>query len=360
MTYSATPWTTRTFIGMMREVEPEFSYWLPMFSQQINFTTEYVDFEKLPNLNRKLAAFVRPSGQGRPIYTDETTVTRFKPAYIKVKDTVDPERPLTSLPGIDRGFLDQDKLSPEQRRTALKAAMTAQLYAAVRRRWEWMACKAVVEASITIEGEDYPKTVLDFKRAANHVVTLGSGSRWGDVGVSIFASIQTYCDRMFNAKFGAFPTRLTMTPKVWAVMRTDAEILKNMDVNYRNGTATVERGLIGAEKVIKVGELSVGGSSGAIIEIWLYRDTYIDDAGTETPFLVDGTAVLTSSPQALMGYQCYGAIVCPTAGYQSIPIYPRNLMPKDTDPVVESILLQSAPLMVPVNPNTTLKLTPVA
>ena len=60
-----------------------------------------------------------------------------------------------------------------------------------------------------------------------------------------------------------------------------------------------------------------------------------------------------------MGYRCFGAIIDPTASYQPIPIYPRNWMDDKADPVVETLLMQSAPLMVPVNPNATLKATVV-
>lgn len=60
-----------------------------------------------------------------------------------------------------------------------------------------------------------------------------------------------------------------------------------------------------------------------------------------------------------MGYRCFGAIIDPYAQYQSLEIFPRGWM-EQGDPAVEYMLWQSAPLMVPINPNATLKATVVA
>jgi hypothetical protein len=142
-------------------------------------------------------------------------------------------------------------------------------------------------------------------------------------------------------------------------MRKSAEFMAHMDTTTRGAAATIERGIIASDKVVKVGELLVGGASGASIEIWLYRDNYVDEAGAVQPFLVDGDIVLTGSAQAINGYRCFGAIIDPHAQYQSLEIFPRNWMELG-DPAVEYFLWQSAPLMVPINPNATLKATVVA
>ncbi|RWK15775.1 MAG: major capsid protein, partial [Mesorhizobium sp.] len=44
------------------------------------------------------------------------------------------------------------------------------------------------------------------------------------------------------------------------------------------------------------------------------------------------------------------------AQFEALPIFPRNYIPEG-DVAIEQILTQSAPLMVPVNPNATLKAT---
>lgn len=353
-------WDTRTSLGVMRDVEPTFTYWTDLlFTRQLNSQDEYIDFEKLPALTERIAPFVRPMGTGKPIYKDSARAYRFKPAYIKLKDVIDPLMPLTRRPGIDNSMLAVEQLSPTERRNAIRAAMTVAHVQAIQRRLEWMAARAAIDASYTVEGEEYPAVNLDFQRDANHTVNKTAGNYWGDTGVSIFDDIQRWADRMFDAKFGGFPTRLTIGSSVWAVMRQDQEILDHMDTNIREPRATVERGVIASDKVVPVGNLLVGGASGASIEVMLYRDTYIDDAGVEQPFMTPNSIVMTASAERYMGYRCYGAIIDPYAQYQPVEIFPRNWMEMG-DPAVEYILHQSSPLMVPINPNCSFHATVVA
>lgn len=352
-------WNTRRSLGVMRDVEDAITYWRPLgFSGSLTSTDEWIDFEKLPATIRKLAPFVRPLGSGKPLWEDRTGAFRFKPAYIKVKDVIDPLMPLVKRAGIDRSMIEPATITPMQRRDLIRAAMTVTHVQAIERRWEWMAARAIIDAKVTIEGEEYPAVELDFRRDPSHTI-VKTVDFWGETGVSIFDDIQTWADRMYNAEFGGFPTRITIGSKVWAVMRKDKEFMEHMDTNIRNARATVERGLISAEAAVKVGELTVGGNSGAVIEVFLYRDTFIDEnTGAVTPFMQPTDIVMTASADRIMGYECFGAIIDPSAQYQPLPIYPRNWM-QEGDPIVEFILHQSAPLLVPINANATLKATVV-
>lgn len=357
-----TVWDQNKSLGVVRAVKPEFSYFMDLlFSDyEITSTDEWIDFEKLPVHTRKIAPFVRPLGSGKPLYEDRSTGFRFKPAYSKVKEVIDPLMPLVKRPGVDRSMIHETDLTPEQRRNLIRAAMTQQAVSAIRRRWEWMAARAAIDGKVTVEGEEYPAVELDFRRNASHTVVKTAGTYWGDAGVSIFDDIQTYADRMFDAEFGGYPTRITITPKVWKVMRNDAEFMKHMDNQVRDPRATVERGVIGPDKVIKVGEITVGGNSGAVIEIWLHRDTFLDPMdGLMKPFLTDGDILMSASASSFMGYRCFGAIIDPYARYQALDIFARGWM-ETGDPAVEYMLWQSAPLMVPINPDATLKATVVA
>jgi len=355
-------WDMRKSLGVMRDVDPVSTYWMDLMfpNLQIDSTDEWIDFEKLPAHAHKMAPFVRPLGSGKPIYEDRSSGFRFKPAYIKLKDAIDPVAPLVRRPGVDASMLNPSTLNPNQRRELLRAAMTVQHVNAIEQTWEWMAARASIDAKVTIEGEEYPAVELDFRRAANHTVTKTAGNFWGDAGISIFDDIQTYADRMWDAEFGGFPTRMTFGSKVWQVIRQDEEMLKHMDTNLRDPRATIERALIGSDDAVKVGELQVGGSSGATIEMWLYRGTYTDyETKVETPMLAANKCVFTGTADKFMGYRCFGAIIDPYANYQSLPIFPRNWMEKG-DPAVEHLLHQSAPLFVPVNPNVTLTAEVVA
>jgi hypothetical protein len=354
-------WSFHKSLGVVRNVIPEFTYWSDMFGSQINSTDEYIDFEKLPALNRRLAPFVRPLGTGKAIYTDNSTAYRFKPAYVKLKDAVDSTKILTKIPGIDPILAPAILNNPMARRDALKAAMAVQHVRTIQRRWEWMGARAMIDGGITISGPDYPSVYLDFRRDAGQTIVLGSGNRWGDSGVSILGLIQEWADLMFApvGGFGGFPVRITVGSKAWSAMRVDPEIKDNMNKFFPDTGTLVERGLIGSEKVIKVGNLGIGGTSGAQMEIWLYRDSYQADDGSEVQMMEATDIVMTASPGAINGHRCFGAIIDPWAEYQSFDIFARNYMTQD-DPAAEYMLHQSAPLMVPINPNGTLKATVVA
>jgi hypothetical protein len=349
-------WDFHKSLGVARDVTPQASYWLPMFTNQVNSVDEWIDFEKLPVVGRKLAPFVMPMASGKPIYEDRSTAARFKPAYVKVKDHVDPSKGLTRIPGID-SMLDPNIVNnPAMRREALKREMARQHVNSIQRRWEWLAAKAIIDGVVTIEGESYDTKVLDFDRADNQTIVLTGADLW-TVDSDIFEWIQTWADRMFDAEFGSFPTRITIGSGVWAVWRKNKGIMEHMDTQVRAPAADVERGLISSDKAVKVGSLSVGGASGAMIEVWLYRDTYVEN-GSEVPFMASTDLVMTGSPQAINGFRCFGAIIDPYSQYQALDIFARNWL-ETGDPAVEYVLHQSAPLMVPVNPNATLKATVV-
>lgn len=373
MTYaSANPyeiWDSRTSLGMARDVIPQYQFWLPQFAAgRVGSEDEWVDFTKLPADNRKLAPFVMPMSSGKPIYTDRATAYRFKPAYIKLKDAVHPKDGLRKIPGID------EMLSPNNsgnsimaRRAALKAAIVRQHVRTIQRRWEWMAAQAIINGTIVISGEEYPAVTLDFGRNSNQTITLGAGSRWGDSGISILGLIQTWADLMSRPTqnsdgtggFGGFPVQLIVGSRAWAAMRVDPEIKDLMNKFYPGNGTQVERGLISSDKVVKVGQLGLGGTSGVTIDVILYQDSYVDDTGTEQLFLQPTDAVLVSSPAAIGGFQCFGAILDPYSNYQPLDIFARNWL-EEGDPAAEYLLHQSSPLMVPTNPNATLKATVVA
>lgn len=350
-------WETNRFLGVMRAVEADPLYWLQWFPNETRSTDEYIDFEKMPIQSRKLAPFVQPLGRGASIYDDKATHYRFKPAYVKTEDRVDPLMPLTRRVGIDATASQMPtNLSPMQRIELIKAAMTAAHVGSIRRTWNYMAAIALRDGKITLTGADYPTTLVDFQRDASHTVTLTSGNYLGDSGVSSIDFFQDIVDTMTTTEFGAVPVRATMGGGVWSVLRKDEEFLKHMDTNIRGGNITIERGLVpgAGEKVFKVGEMTVGGNSGQVIELWVDNSTYLDPAtGVETRYIGNHQMVFTGTADSVMGYQAYGRIIDRAAGYEALPIFPKNWM-KEGDVEVEYITHKSAPLMVPIHPNATL------
>jgi hypothetical protein len=343
-------WDTHTLLGVYRETDQVPNYWLNLlFPNEIASTDEYIDFEKIPRVGRKLAPFVAPLAQGRAIYQDGGKVARFKPAYVKPSDPITPNRALTRRPGT---LLSPDQISPMQRYDAIKADVLAYHRVAIERRWEWLAAKAAIDGKVKIEGDDYPAVMVDFGRAAGHSIVLGSGARWGDNGVSILGQIQGWANTMHAAEFGGAPTRLTVGTAAWAPMSKDPEIKEAMNTTYRNNDVVN----LQTTGIYTPGEARYVGVLGGNIEVWVYNDYYTVD-GAVTPFMSPKDIVL--SGPSVQGYRCFGAIQDIHAQFQALSIFPRNyIVPGDV--AIEQIVTQSAPLMVPVNPNATLKATVVA
>lgn len=339
---------TRTLLAVMEDQEAPTNYWLNLlYPNVINFEDEWIDFEKIPSQGRPLAPFVMPLAQGRPIYAKRSRVQRFKPAYIKPKDPVTPTRLFVRRPGE---ILNPNPTSPDARYRAIVADITAFHRTAIERTWEWMAAQVALYGAVTIEAPDYPETVVDFGRAAGNSVTLGVGSRWGDSGVSILDNLESWMDVIHNAEFGGMVTRITMGTQAWGKARKDPEIKDMLDTAYRGDTGvSINRGIAQPAEVRMVGEIANG------VEVYVYKD-YYTVGGTVTPFM-DPRDVLLSGP-GFGGYRCFGAILDPNAEFQALPIHSRMFV--ENDPPITHILSQSAPLMVGLNVNNTLRARVVA
>lgn len=357
MTNPYTLWDTRRSLGVMREVDPIPLRYLPLYEAEVLSDDDWIDFTKLPAKSRKMAAFVMPLSRGKPIYEDAETTTRFKPAYVKAEDQIDELLPLQRQAGLEAPLVDLDvnELTPEQRLNALRTQMTSSHVEAIWRTWEWMAARATIDGKLTIVGENYPETLIDFNRDPSHTVVLEAGSRLGDPGVSTIDFIQSICDRMNNAKFGGVPVIIEIGNDVWQVLRKDAEFMDHMDTNKRGGNITVERGLVSSERVFKAGELMVGGASGQTIELWVNNEVYEDVNGVEHRILGSREMHFRGSASALRGVRCFGRIIDRKAKYKALPIFPKNWV-IENDTTTEYLTHKSAPLMVPINPNTTAKI----
>jgi hypothetical protein len=67
---------------------------------------------------------------------------------------------------------------------------------------------------------------------------------------------------------------------------------------------------------------------------------------------MDSRDIVLTGPN-VNGVQCFGAILDHKAQFQALPIFPK--MWDENDPPATYIMNQSAPLMVPVNPDATLR-----
>lgn len=336
---------TRTLLGVMEAQDETPNYWLSLcFNREVRFNTEEIEFEKLSR-NRVIAPLVVPTAQGRPIYKRATKVTRFRPAYVKPKDAVNESEIIARQPGSLLG----EAPSKQQSYDARVADITSEHRKAIERRWEWLAAKAVIDGEVTLVDNDYPQILIDFQRDNNHTVVLAGADKWDSGTQDIIGDINDWRYMTRKAKFGGPVNRMTVGSDAWAAMSADPALMELLDTNMRGSTADFNRGPLAGEEVEFIGRLD------ATLDIYLYRGYYETQDGTDVDFMSPGDVVLTGPN--VQGVRCFGAILDHKASFQSLPIFPK--MWDENDPPVTFLMSQSAPLMVPVNPDATLKATVV-
>lgn len=332
---------TRTLLGVMDAQAEVPNYWLTLcFPREVRFTTEEIEFERLSR-NRVIAPLVVPTAQGRPIYKRGTKVTRLKPAYVKPKDAVNESEIVARQPGSLLG----EAPSKQQSYDARVADITAEHRKAIERRWEWMASKAILDGAVTLVDNDYPQVVIDFERDTDHTVTLAGADKWDSGTQDIIGDINDWRYMVRQARFGGPVTRMTIGTDAWAAMSADPAVMELLDTTIKGSTTDFNRGPLAGEEIEFLGKLD------GALDLYLYRGYYETADGTDVDFMDPRDVVLTGPN--VMGVRCFGAILDHKASYQALPIFPK--MWDAEDPPVTFIMSQSAPLMVPVNPDATLR-----
>ena len=342
-------YTTRALLGMLadeRVTTPPPNYWLDnFFTGQIQFDTEYVEMDKIA-AQRKIAPLVVPTVTGKPIYSAAEAKQQVKPAYIKLKDPISATSLVKKRAGLGE-LAHGTNLTPAARYNLLVADILDQHRNAVERRWEWMASEATQNGAVTLEGEAYPRTVVDFQRDAGHSIVLAGAARWGQAGVDPLADIDGWRNTARRASFGGVLNRITMGVRAWELFKASPTVREILKDTYRS-PATVGNPALNLAFRDNL-DVELMGQIGGV-SIYVYSDYYEDAAGNEVEFMDERDIVLTGNIQ---GVRCFGAIQDKRALWQPLPIFVKMI--DEEDPSATHILTQSAPLMVPVRPNASMK-----
>lgn len=335
---------TATLIGVQR-VQPVLDpYWLHFFNSEITFDQEEILFDKV-RTDKKLAPFVAPNVQGKIIKTRGYSTQSFRPAYIKPKDALDYTRALKRRPGEQ----PLGELSLQQRYDLAVADSLREQSERIDNRLEWMAAMAIIFGYVDVEGDDYPLTRVDFGRDASLTNTLTGTARWDQADADPLGVIELMRTRSYKlARTNV--TRLTFGLDAWESFVANTEVKELLDRNQRNGSTEYNAKLGDGTPQQYRGTLS--GPNTAPVELFTYADSYTDDAGNEVELLA-ANEVIGSGP-GVKGVRCFGAIKDTKAGLAAMSKFPK--MWENQDPSVTYVMTQSAPLMVPSEPNATFRI----
>ena len=337
------------------------SHWLEMFFPNTFVSTqEEIAFSKL-NASRKIAPFMLPNEPGKPIYRREgERIESFKPAYTKPKDAIRPSEFIALSPGeiVKRESL----MSPAARYNREVNRIVTFHRNSIMRLWDFMAARAILNGSLTINYGNGVAPIIDFGRDAGHTITLGAAARWGDPGVNIFSGIQGYVDLIANAEFGGSATDIILGASAAVPFMADAStsggsLYGKLDTNIRGSEeVAINRGIIRTDPLNPftwLGRLSTG------LDVWRYAGPAAKFQNNDGSFtdIMDPRDIVVAS-RAVDGIKAFGAILDSAAGLEVADIFTK--MWDQEDPSARFIMSQSAPLTIPVNPNCTLRARVVA
>lgn len=320
------PWLLRTF-----------------FNRERLFSTKVIEFDLVDKSERRLAPFVSPFAAGKVMRREGYRTKQLAPAYVKPIALVTPQESFTRLPGEGYG----GALSPRARFDRIVAETLDTHMNAIEERLEWMAAQALVNGAITISGEGYPTTYVDFGRDPSLSIFLTGASKWTAGTATPMTDIENASLQVRMISKGAVITDLIMDGATWAALRTQSSINDLISAFYRRNMPGQAPTSIDAGPRNNMNEAQFVGSLNGRFNLWVYDLFYQDDAGNDVPHIPPYTVLGLSS--AIEGSQYYGAIMDLHANME-----PRKSFSKSEvkfDPSGLELVTQSAPLVAPKRPN---------
>lgn len=344
-------YSTATMLGVVRQTPIESAYWLDnFFNRQITFETEEIMFDLIKSY-RRMAPFVSPVVQGRVMRSRGFETRAFRPAYVKPKHVVDPNRMFTRGIGETPGL---GSVSPGARWNAAVAENLREEREAIRRRENWMAAQAIIHGSVTITGEDYPTQVVNFRRDAGLTYVPTGTARWGEADADPLGDIARLRKLAFQ-KSGSTITRLTMGLDAFDLFFADEDVqklLKGQEIGNVARTSDSYLSAFGStDTPFEYRGILQGANGQGRLEIYTYNEQY-EDEDYNTVDMMSSYDVIGTGP-GIQGVRTYGAIKDKRAGLQALPLFPK--MWDQEDPALTYTMTQSAPLMVPSNIDNTFR-----
>jgi hypothetical protein len=304
----------------------------------ISTTGSAIFFDVLTGKPR-LSPFVSPVVEGQVVQSQGYTTKSFTPAYVKDKRVLEDGKAVRRPAGAPiSGALDTAAV----RRLQLAAESDDQI-AMLERRQEWMASQELLTGKVTVSGEKYPTTVVDFGRDAGLTVTLTGTARWNDSAPAPLDNLETWASLVRDAS-GANAVDVIMSNTAWASFRADDDVRdllsKTLNLSPRTQVDVgPDQQQLGVANKGQVGDYN----------IFVYSDSYTDSAGATVKFLPDDYLLMVGQVE---GVRHYGQIMDEAAGFQATDYFQKSWT--QPDPAVRYLMLQSAPLPVPYRINASL------
>lgn len=316
------------------------------FPNIVTSDTEYVSID-VDIGKRRMAPFCSPLVEGKLVESRRYQTNTFKPAYIKDKRAPDLRKPVRRMMGERIG----GELSAAEREMAnLQFELTDQIDM-LNRRLEWMAAQALLGGTVTITGDGFPTTLIEFGRDSSLTVAKSSGTKWTTANIASGAAVptddlDTWAQSILKAS-GAVVTDVVMTTDVWNQFKKDPVLNQARWYPGQGGEANAVN--LGTQIVRGAQFKGLWGN----FRLWVYNDWYVDASNVEQPMLPAGTVIL-SGPE-MSGTRAFGAIMDPAFAYGPMAYAPKSWVKED--PAQRFLLMQSSPIVIPSRVNACLAAT---
>lgn len=317
------------------------TFLLDTFFPEISVSDQEEIFFDVLTGKPRMAPFVSPLVEGQVVQSRGYATKSFKPAYIKDKRLLEDGKATRRRAGAPIAVA----VDPMENRQLTLANESVDQLEMLNRRQEWMAAQALLTGTVTISGEKYPTTVVNFGRDASLTVTLTGNAVWGGSNSDPVGDLETFAGLVSTAS-GANAVDVVMAQDAWNKFKADPKVEKLID----------KAAGLSARTDLDLGpDATRGGATfkGTIgdFRIWVYTASYVDEAGATQKYIPDGRIMLGSASQ-VEGVRHYGAIRDEAAGFQPLDYFSKSWT--QPDPAGRWLMLQSAPLIVPYRPNATL------
>jgi hypothetical protein len=325
------------------------------FGDVLNHTTEEIYIDRMTDKPR-LTPFVHPMEQGKIVEGRGFTTDVVKPAYLKDKRIHYPHKALKRRAGEQIG----GSLTPNQRLQLVLVDDLSEQLRMFARRMEWMAAEALLDGKATIVGKGF-NSLVDFNRDLSLTAALAGTTagnitcKWDQVDANgkgtapIVEQFELWMQTLMD--LDGQVEEIYMDPKAYKLLKKNTQFKELLDNNFRGSdNVDLNRTPVAFEDGI---ERQVGTIDG-IIPVYVYQATARDpETDAVKKIMPDNTVLLVG--KKVQGVRHFGAIQDLKAGLQAMETFTKSW--ENEDPSVRLLLMQSAPLLVPYFPNSSMKIT---
>jgi hypothetical protein len=329
---------SRTMMAALEQAKPPRTFLLDTFFSGASrtFDTEAVDIDIIKG-KRRLAPFVNPRREGEVVEKRGIKTRSYKPAYVKPKMVTTAEDILKRDPGMT---IYSPNSGPAAKAAAELGRNLAEMNEMITRREEWMAAQSLTTGKCPIIGEGIDDLV-DFLMEATHLPVLTGTALWSDhTNADPLANLKTW-KRLVSKDSGINPSMVVMGLSALDNFLQCAKVFPTTG-NVFN-MINVQMGRIDP-RILPDGVTYYGTLQELGLDIYTYEEWYVDDESDIESPMIPTNKVLMGNPSARTE-KMYGAIRDLSA-LAAVPRFPKSWVTED--PSARFVMLQSAPLMAPI------------